>query len=374
MNARYPAPPARLTRGFTLTEVMVSMAILTVLTLLITQLVNSAVTTTTTAEKRISSEGQARVVFDRLGNDVAGLALRRDLNFQVEKQAGNDEFYFFSLATGYAAPGYLTANPAMGSGYSLVGYRVSNGVSNGARNELERLGRAMLWAESSPTPGEMTQLVYLPETIKDAYRAVLDDPFNNSSNLRTGGGTAVPQWDVIGDLVFRLELCYLLADGSVSDVPVAPSGDGVQDRLDAATPPTPADGSAAGFSVGSRWYDLVEGVGYECVNASDGAAAWAFLGWRDVRAVAVAIATLDERSRGIVTPAQLGQLVNALPDFNPADVDSATGKAKLMSVAWQERLNAQVPHSLGLPAQAASGVRAHQMVFYLNQQKFVSRH
>lgn len=356
--------------AFTLVEVLVSMSILALLAMLIMQLINGAAQTATNAEKRIGSEAQARLIFERMATDFAGLASRPDVNFLFSKHSGNDEFYFFAEASGYFAPGTVSANPRMGSPYSLVGYRLNNGVGGGQRYELERAGRGLLWSDGGIASGaSATQMVFLPLTIEDTFAGVLSDPYNNSSNLRPGGNSLVPQWDVIGDQVLRLEFCFMLADGSISDIPVAPAASPLQNRLNATAAPAANDDLTAGFGAGSRWYDTSHKIAYQCLSAGTGEAVWEPLGWADVRAVVVAIATLDTRSRLILQNPDLAGLVSDLPDFNAATTDPDTGKPILMATAWQKRIESGFS---GLPPAAAGAVRAHQMVFYLNQRTLLT--
>ena len=51
----------------------------------------------------------------------------------------------------------------------------------------------------------------------------------------------------------------------------------LQDKLDATVPPTTANDSSQGYSVGSEWLNISKGVVYRCVDATVGAAKWILL-------------------------------------------------------------------------------------------------
>ncbi|MBA3542884.1 MAG: prepilin-type N-terminal cleavage/methylation domain-containing protein [Chthoniobacterales bacterium] len=55
--------------GFTLAEMLVSLAVLALLVVLIAQLMSSATVATTQGGKRMDSDYQVRLIFDRLAND-----------------------------------------------------------------------------------------------------------------------------------------------------------------------------------------------------------------------------------------------------------------------------------------------------------------
>src|ERR1700730_13141162 len=95
------------TTAFTLLELLISMAVLTLLILFVTKLVDSATTTTTASHKHMDADSQARLVFSRLAYDIAGIIKRRDLDAIFSKQLGNDKMFFFS-----EAPAYFSNSPS----------------------------------------------------------------------------------------------------------------------------------------------------------------------------------------------------------------------------------------------------------------------
>src|SRR4051794_18129257 len=92
--------------AFTLTELLVSIAVLVALVLLFGQLFLSANAITASGNKRLETDGQVRSLFERLAADLAQMAKRSDLDFFGKGTAvpnsiggtmpGNDRFAFYS--------------------------------------------------------------------------------------------------------------------------------------------------------------------------------------------------------------------------------------------------------------------------------------
>src|SRR6266550_5316372 len=155
----------RVTRGgFTLAELLVSMAVLIIITLMLTQLMTNATAITRTAHKHIDTDTQARVVFDRMALDFAQMLKRTDIDYYVKQRSGynghnnghgwgrgkngdkgSDQIAFFS-----AVPGYYPSNPAgEHSPISLVAYRVTESTQSWAAASyggLSRMAKGLHWA------------------------------------------------------------------------------------------------------------------------------------------------------------------------------------------------------------------------------------
>lgn len=354
-----PAPvrgnrfPARFCGAFTLVELLLVMAIFAMMALMMLRMVGNTTELISRAEKRIDTDAQSRLIFDRMASDFQGMAKNPSVNFWFNAQTGNDAFYFFSEATGHFADSdpYGIASTARNT-VSLVGYRVSDVTSGNTRFELERLGRGLHWFDYAPGSGDSTSVCYLPSTISTNFSTPLSDPYNNSSNPQPGGNSGVPQWDVVGNLVVRMECCLLLKDGSLSVLPI------MKPFTTQSFAPAANNASGGIYTSGSRWYDQDHKVGYICTNGSAGNLVWAPLGLQDVSAVVVAIAVIDSRSRIIANKTALAKFSSLLPDFNP---DNPT----LMSVVWQNVINQPgFATEIGLPPSAAAGVHIYQRYFY----------
>ena len=269
-------------QAFTLVEMLISIAVLTMIVVLVTRLFNSATAVTTTGHKRMDAEGHARPLFDRIGVDFTRMLRRTDVDYffksAANPQSGNDQIAFFSIVAGYY--------PLSGSQspLSLVAYRVS------AQHQVERMGKGLVWNGVSDVN---TPLVFLPLTINEFWPASTD----SSSD---------PDYDLIGPQAFRFEYYYLLRNGSLSDTP----------------------------------WDV--GAGRTSIS-----------GLIDVAAIVVTIATIDPRSRVIVSDTQLADLSGLLPDFS---LGSGPGH---LAQQWQEAIN----NASGVPRAAASSIRIYERYY-----------
>ena len=186
--------------AFTLTELLVSIAILVGLVLLFSQMFVSSTRLTTTGNKRMDTDGQVRPLFERFGVDIAQMIKRTDVDFVGKgtaapnsvggTMAGNDQVAFYS-----SVPGYHVSTVSPGS-ISLVAYRIET-------NKLQRMAKGLLWngASASDTP-----VVFLPLTIAGNWAAATND-------------TSDADYELIGPYVFRFEYYYILSNGTLSVTP-----------------------------------------------------------------------------------------------------------------------------------------------------------
>ncbi|PYL50667.1 MAG: hypothetical protein DMF33_12220, partial [Verrucomicrobia bacterium] len=106
---------AKRPNGFTLAELLVSMGVLVMLTLLATQLLNSAAKIITLGHKQMDADSQARELFDRMAIDFAQMVRRSDVDYYLKssttandctlctRQRGNDQIAFYSTVPGWSA-------------------------------------------------------------------------------------------------------------------------------------------------------------------------------------------------------------------------------------------------------------------------------
>ena len=268
--------------AFTLVELLVSVSVLTLLILLVSQLVNSATMATTSSNKHMDADGQARLLLDRMGMDFSRMVKRGDVDYFLKingatPQAGNDQIAFFS-----EVPGYSSGSP---SPVSLVAYRVNSNF------QIERLGKGLLWNGASHTE---TPMVFLPSTIAATWPAAAD------------ATTADSDYEIIGPQVFRFEYYYFLKNGACS------------------------------------------------ANPWDASASTGVNGFRDVAAIAVTIAVIDPKSRGLAGNSQLATLAGQMEDFTNGMKPGA------LEAQWQDKINAST-----IPHLATSSVRVYSRFFHL---------
>src|SRR6266545_3344280 len=225
-------------RGFTLAELLVSMAVLIIITLMLTQLMTSATAITRTAHKHIDTDTQARVVFDRMALDFAQMLKRTDIDYYVKQRSGykghgnghgwgqgkngdkgSDQIAFFSAVPGY----YPSAPSGEHSPISLVAYRVNESTQSwaaGSYGRLERMAKGLHWAgvDDSNTNNPYPIIFSPGQVVIDA------GPWGNQwqaaiNNDNTQSTSRDPDYEVIGPGVFRFEYFYLLKDGFLSTWP-----------------------------------------------------------------------------------------------------------------------------------------------------------
>ena len=179
--------------AFTLVEILVSITVLALVVLLVSRLFSSATLLTTSGNKRMDVDAQARPLLDRFAIDVAQMVKRSDVDYFLKSpstpQAGNDQIAFFSLVPGY--------NPSAPSPISLVAYRIN------AANQAERMAKGLIWNGDSSVGSPM---VFLPVTIAATWPAATT-------------GTADPDYELTAPNIFRFEYCYVLNNGNLSETP-----------------------------------------------------------------------------------------------------------------------------------------------------------
>src|SRR2546430_14543222 len=81
MNNQDAAAARRTDFGFTLVEMLISTAVLVLLILIVTQVINTAATTVRPANRHIDTDTEARTVFDRMAVDFAQMVKRSDVDY-----------------------------------------------------------------------------------------------------------------------------------------------------------------------------------------------------------------------------------------------------------------------------------------------------
>src|SRR6266436_2637321 len=183
MKAQLPATAAQRTcRAFTLLEMLVSLAVLGLIILLVTQMLGPVSAISGTGNKHIDTDTQARVILDRIAVDFAQMLRRTDVDYYLKgatgyknsnghgknikltggAQKGNDQIAFFSQT-----PGYNDTSSSWQSPVSLVAYRVNGNPNSASYLMLERMGKGLLWngVSNSTNPSAIYPIVFLPGQI-----------------------------------------------------------------------------------------------------------------------------------------------------------------------------------------------------------------
>ena len=329
MRALSPAPPRRWSGAFTLVEMLVATAVLSLLIVMVAHLFSSTVSVTTMDNKRIDADAQARVLFDRMAVDFARMVKRTDVDYLLKQPAnqqrqdasvnvtGNDQIAFYS-----EVPGYYPATGAQ-SPVSLVAYRVNADNTSGRYAKVERLGKGLVWNGVSATD---SPVLFLPVPLASPLPSPLPSPMPSvvPGPAWTQAGNSSPDphgdYELLGPQVFRFEYYYLLKGQTVGGT-----------SYPSVLSDTPWDVRIPGH-----------------VSVA---------GLQDVAAIAVAIAVTDPKSQVLITNPQLVQLAAQLPDFVSLSAPGA------LEAQWETALAAGVA---GIPKEATKWVRVYHRFFYLN--------
>jgi len=273
-------------RAFTLTEMLVAMAVSALLIVLFARMVNSAATATSISNKRMDVNSEIRPLFNRIAVDLSQMIKRNDVSYYVKissnAEPGNDLLSFFSLVDGFYPNSSSTAE-AKQPQTSIVSYRINTNY------QFERM------AKSLPFAGQSTQT---PLVFGSTYTLVTEWPTAISS---TSSDT---DYAIAGTDVFRFEYYYLLkTTGATSDSP---------------------------------WTSMSQ------------------VKMTDVAAIAIAMATIDPKSRKLLSSTDLATLSLAMNDYT-----SSMGTTGLL-VQWQSALSAS-----SLPRPGLNGIRLYQRIFPL---------
>jgi prepilin-type N-terminal cleavage/methylation domain-containing protein len=295
--------------AFTLLEMLAAMTVLAVIMLIVVQIINST-TRVVQNTRRMDADSEARLVFNRLALDFSRMLRRADLDFSTFKQpdhaadhAGNDRLAFYSETAGTFASAPAAADK---SPVALVAWQVNRDTPNFLDDtirapELQRLSLGLGWEPDDDA--NRKSVVHLPLTLTGEW-----------PDLFAADGEYQGDYKSIGHQVFRFEYTYLLKS----------SGTGA--RLSV----TPWD-TEAGHSAAA--------------------------GLRDVAAIVVTIAVLDETSRKIVAEARYDRLIDFFPDAADGDTPAAM---------WNDILNQpNFSTDTGVPPPASSRIRIYERYFYL---------
>ena len=295
-------------------ELLVSIAILLLILAVCAAMTLTAQNMFSNGTERIDADSQARLFFDRITLDMEAMVKRPDVDYIVKNvsqlQAGNDSLGFYARATGYFSGTTNSApDPAPRKTLSVLAYRINNQTF-----QLERLAKGTGWQVAPFSPASTgKQMVFLPATLFGTWTSLAGPGGVEDLNLSTD-----PDFQVLADSIFRLEYCYILRNGTMSNVPSL--------RAD---------------------------------QALDG--------WQDVTALYVAIAVLDNRSRqaisnGGTSNPSLGTAISKLPDFPLDGTQTYPPLSQWEAVINQPNFAA----SANLPPKIAQAVRIYARSIPIN--------
>lgn len=184
--------PSHRAAGFTLVEMLLSVTVLALIVLLVSRLFNQASALTTSGNKRMDVDSEARPFLNRFAVDIAQMVKRPDVDYYLKSagsQIGNDQIAFYTMVPGY--------NSSAASPVSLTAYRVNT------QRRAERMGKGLIWNGDASVGSPM---VFLPLTIAATW-------------VEATNSSPETDYELIAPNVFRFEYYYLLRNGNLSDIP-----------------------------------------------------------------------------------------------------------------------------------------------------------
>jgi competence protein ComGC len=359
----------RTAAGFTIAELLVSIVVVVIITLIASQVMTSATAITRTGNKHFDTDTQARVVLDRMALDFAQMVKRTDVDYYIKQpnkynghgnghgcglgkngDKGSDQIAFYSQVPGYYPP---SATAAQQSPISLVAYRVNEGSNGSDRyGRLERMAKGLRWngVDNTTDNGATYPIVFATGQFPSSTQG--NCPYAGTTGpwaAKSPGWSAAicndpgqfsqdPDYEVLGPGVFRFEYYYLLKNGRVTDWP--------WDRFDYPTQLT--------------IYNPVA------------------LGLTQIRAIAVSMAVIDSTSRALIQKAStttgfgdILDLAAELPDFkNSCGQGNGQRAIGSLELQWKGILDSvartgQTPQGKKIPPEAAKGIRVYNRYFDL---------
>jgi len=273
----------RVLRAFSILELIVAMALFAMVAIVAVSIVDGAMHMTKSSKLRMSADAASREAFDRMAADFSTQLQRKDLPDVVEKRTGNDRIFFHAQVDGASGD----------RGLSVVNYLVSDYPA--LADPDKNFGDRVLLRGVSGTDWSGTESL-----VFDATNAA----------MAVDQGTL----EVAAPEVFRLEVVFLMADGSLL-----------------ASPPTPSVGTNANL-----------------LRSTNGVPSS-----QQVVAAIVGIASLDSKARLLLPPNGMETLVELLPD-------GVSGTDDLLA-QWKGALDGS-----DLPRPILNGVRFYQRYFSLH--------
>ena len=329
-----PQPAHRIkprARAFTILELLVAMSVLVVIIAIMSQVMAMTGQAINAAKKQLDLETQSRIILDRIGRDLSNMVVTPGVTPLVINNTGdsasgsnNDGLAVITIGRPRdrssltdSAVSVLSSDVRM----AVMGYRVISAPDprspQGNVPTVNRGDGTITW----PANGIVRDDIQAKSDLGKAMTAAAAD-------LSTAG-TSMLAFEPMGQGIFRLEICYLLDDGTVVSTPPRdvnfPSQAGNTYAL-ALSKATSADSDK-----------------------------------RFVKALIVAIAGIDSKTEGLLNAAQLTSLANVLP--NPANGQTPLQAWDFTSPEATDLLSKLAAPNF--PHPVLSSLRAYQRYYYL---------
>ena len=272
--------------GFSLLELLTSIAVLALLGAVILQITVAVARTTNLSNRLLDRASQARLAYERIGMDLAGSLKRNDVDFLAANVPVGGTNKVLQFITGVSSSGKsqgLTSDN--NRGLSVVAYRLVPHADNNNLPCLVRAGKTIPWHVAGPVSNAKfmgLQSDGLPVRFTD----VAASPKVGFPQELLPSNDA--DYDVLGAGVIRVVIGFQLYPDN--------------------QPVKLQDGTLPGLSQGQ----IVYSPPVRTVLSSDGVAA-SYVDFTRISALVVGLITFDLKSQALVTAAQIEKLAGAFP-------------------------------------------------------------
>lgn len=175
-------------------ELLAAIAVLVILGVLVTQIIGATSRTTRLSNRKINAATQARLIFDRMGLDLANLATRFDTDFYAQDSRNpQDPNYSGELQLLFPS---ITLSPEGDRILSLVAYKIAPHNDTDNRPALLRAGNPVSWSSGS--------ILGLHPNMEPVRFSNSDSAFD--STLLPG----TTDFDIVGPGVLAMQIGYQL--------------------------------------------------------------------------------------------------------------------------------------------------------------------
>ncbi|KAB2641273.1 MAG: type II secretion system protein [Verrucomicrobia bacterium] len=267
------------TAGFTLLELIVVMAVLSIFLMITAVVSRDAIDMHGATLSRLRTERDAAVLMRQLESDIAQRVVRLDACLKLEKQTGNDRFTLLTQRQGYAVHGN-TADRRV----SLASYRIEH-------HSLERAASGYGFGSQAQRPAEAEGTLALA-------RIPADGPLEPAANA----------FQVIAPGVLRLELSFVVREADKSVLRAVPPAD--QQQIQALIVTVAIVDAERSRKLTD---DQFESIAAQFPDAADDVAP--LVKWRDIAANLTR--RLPRLPRGVLQQVRVYQGVFTLPTSKP---------------------------------------------------------
>ncbi len=206
-------------RGFTLVELLVSMGVVVLLLTFVMRLVSGTTATITTSNKQLDTASLARIVLDRIGNDLSGAVFTGGATILHYSEAGDTGNSAMAFVSGSRARGPTTQTSAWTTDTrsAFIGYKVRLVAQNvgGSSPRIPALNRGdgRFTFSTQDADNKATYRVW------DVFGANNTRMPNDLVTVPPANDEGILNWQIAASGIFRMHVSFVLDDGRIVQTP-----------------------------------------------------------------------------------------------------------------------------------------------------------